>query len=169
MSETGSIPVAANPPPWGPDYRLEAISLAVELWAGQAADEQTMLHTADEFYARLTLNRTVPPGVADEILATLGTITRQLETVMTQQSDIDAATAALTALTGDVATNVNQLVTVDVPAIQAAIAALPASVDTTALDAAVTAAGGTATSLDTAVSNVTALTSPSVPPVTPTP
>jgi len=159
-----------NPPPWGPDYRLEAISLAVELYAGQVPDEQTVLHTADEFYARLTLNRTVPPGVANEILATLEAIDRKLDIMSQQQTDIDAATAALTALTGDVATNVNQLVTVDVPAIQAAIAALPASVDTTALDAAVTAAGSTATSLDGAVSSVTALTSPPAPvtpPVTP--
>ena len=87
------------------------------------------------------------------------------EKIMTAQSDIDAATAALTALTGDVATNVNQLVNVDVPAITAAIAALPASVDTTALDAAVAAASGTAASLDSAVASVTAITSPPAAPV----
>ena len=163
LSETGTTP-AANPPPWGPDYRLEAISLAVELYAGQGADERTVLRIADEFYARLTLNRTVPPGVAAQILATLEAIDRKLDIMSQQQGEIDAATAALTALTGDVAANVTQLVTVDVPAIQAAIAALPASVNTDALDAAVAAAGGTVSSLDGAVSSVTALTQPVTPP-----
>lgn len=87
------------------------------------------------------------------------------EKIMTAQSDIDAATAALTALTGDVATNVTQLVNVDVPAINAAIAALKAQgVDTTALDAAVAAASGTASSLDSAVGQVTAISSPPAAP-----
>lgn len=92
-----------------------------------------------------------------EILASLKTLDRKVDKIMTAQSDIDAATAALTALTGDVATNVGQLVNTDIPAIKAALAALPASVDTTALDAAVAAAEGTAASLDTAVGDVTAL------------
>ena len=162
MSET-----PANPPRWEPDYKLEAISLAVELWAGQGAEPSTVLHTADEFYARLVHGRGVPPGAVGDILTALGTIDRKLDIVSQQQSDIDAATAALTALTGDVATNVTQLVTVDVPAIQAAIAALPASVDTTALDAAVAGAAGSVSSLDTAVSDVTALTTPPVVPPVP--
>jgi hypothetical protein len=144
-----------------PDYRLEALRLAVQLYANRDCDNgDIVLHAADKFYDHLTRHRSLTAGVAEEILAALETLTRQQETIMTQQSDIDAATAALTALTGDVATNVNQLVNVDVPAIQAAIAALPASVDTTALDAAVAAAQGTASSLDTAVSDVTALTTP---------
>jgi peptidoglycan hydrolase CwlO-like protein len=89
-------------------------------------------------------------------------INTKLETVMSQQSDIDAATAALTALTGDIAANVAQLGT-DIDAIKAALAALPASVDTTALDAAVAAAQGTAASLDASVSSVTDLAPPAPP------
>lgn len=81
-----------------------------------------------------------------------------------QQGEIDAATAALTALTGDVATNVAQLVNTDIPAIQAALAALPQSVDTTALDAAVAAAADSASSLDSSVSGVTGLVPPPVAP-----
>ena len=69
-----NIPIPAPPPAWEPDYRIEAIRLAVELWSGRSFDERTVLSTADEFYARLTRNRSVPPGVADEILATLTTI-----------------------------------------------------------------------------------------------
>jgi hypothetical protein len=155
-----------------PDYVLEALRLAVQLYASREHDDftgQAVIHAADEFYDHLTRHRGLTGAVAEEIRTALGTITTKLETIMTQQSDIDAATAALTALTGDVATNVNQLVNVDVPAIQAAIAALPASVDTSALDAAVAAAQGTASSLDTAVSDVTALTTPaaSTPPAAP--
>jgi hypothetical protein len=99
-----------------------------------------------------------------EIKQALTGINTKLETIMSQQADIDAATAALTAITGDVATNVAQLVNTDIPAIQAALAALPGTVDTTALDAAVAAAAGTATSLDSTVSSVTALAPPAVPP-----
>jgi hypothetical protein len=98
------------------------------------------------------------------IRQSLTVINTKLETVMSQQADIDAATAALTALTGDVATNVAQLVNTDIPAIRAALAALPAAVDTTALDAAVAAAQGTAASLDASVSGVAGLVPPAAPP-----
>jgi hypothetical protein len=81
---------------------------------------------------------------------------------VSQQDSIDLATQALTTLTGDVAANVAQL-GVDIDAIKAALAGLPASVDTTALDAAVAAAQGTASSLDSSVSSVTAL-APQAPP-----
>lgn len=94
----------------------------------------------------------------------LDAIDKKLEIVLSQQSDVDAATAALTAMTTDVATNVAQLVNTDIPAIQAALAALPSSVDTTALDAAVAAAAGTTSSLDTAVSSVTSLAPPPAAP-----
>lgn len=93
----------------------------------------------------------------------LTVINRKLDSMSEQQADIDAATAALTALTGDVAANVAQLVNTDIPAIRAALAALPAAVDTTALDAAVAAAQGTASSLDASVSGVTGLVPPAPP------
>ena len=149
----------------------EALRLAVKLHAGlwdyedtTAAGIDAILHTADQFSDWLHSCPEQLPGMGPQILTALSTIIDTQETIMSSQSDIDAATAALTAITGDVATNVAQLVNVDVPAIQAALAALPAGVDTTALDAAVAAASGTAASLDTSVSDVTALTSPPVAP-----
>lgn len=146
------------------DYR-EALHLAVQLYADQADfDGETVLHAADIFCARLSRCPPALPGMGQQIITALATILANQEKIMSSQSDIDAATAALTAITGDVATNVAQLVNVDVPAIQAALAALPASVDTTALNAAVTAAQETASSLDTSVAGVTALTSPPAPP-----
>jgi hypothetical protein len=151
VSETGTTP-AVNPPPWGPDYRLEAISLAVELWAGQAADEQTVLHTADEFYARLTLNRIVPPGVASEILATLGTITRQLETTMTA---LDSLTAADTALKTEVTTAIADWATALTNANGANDPAIQAVADDMSAQVSALQAADPST--------------PPVPPVTPTP
>ena len=149
---------------------LEGLSLAVELYAHRGHGDfvtedariDVLLHTADRFSDWLHACPQQLPDIAGQIVTALSTILTKQEILMTQQSDIDAATAALTAVTGDVATNVAQLVNVDVPAIQAALAALPQSVDTTALDAAVAAASGTASSLDTSVSSVTALTSPPV-------
>src|ERR1019366_1898478 len=146
---------------------LEGLSLAVELYAHRGHGDfvtedariDVLLHTADRFSDWLHACPQQLPDIAGQIVTALSTILTKQEILMTQQSDIDAATAALT---GDVATNVAQLVNVDVPAIQAALAALPQSVDTTALDAAVAAASGTASSLDTSVSSVTALTSPPV-------
>jgi uncharacterized protein YoxC len=96
------------------------------------------------------------------IRKSLTALERKLDTVSEQQQSIDLATAALTALTGDVAANVAQLGT-DIDAIKAALAALPSSVDTSALDAAVAAAQGTAASLDSSVSSVTDLAPPAPP------
>ena len=137
----------------------EGLRLAVEFHADRWSTDNVIC-TADRFSDYLSECPPELPDIAEKIVGALESILKNQEIIMTQQSDIDAATAALTALTGDVATNVAQLVNVDVPAIQAALAALPASVDTTALDAAVAAAAGTAASLDTSVSDVTALTSP---------
>ena len=156
---------------WGvTEHRTpEGLRLAVELYAarghGDFVTEDTridvLLHTADRFSDWLHSCPKQIPDMGGEILTALSQILTKQETIMSQQSDIDAATAALTAITGDVSTNVAQLLT-DVAAIQAALAALPQSVDTTALDAAVAAAAGTASSLDTSVSSVTALTTPPV-------
>ena len=108
-------------------------------------------------------------GELQAIRRSLTVIERKLDAMSQQQEDINAATAALTALTGDVAVNVAQLVNVDIPAIQAALAAMPAAVDTTALDAAVAAAQGTASSLDASVSGVIGLVPPPSPPAPPAP
>jgi cob(I)alamin adenosyltransferase len=90
------------------------------------------------------------------IMDSLHELHRKVDKIMTVQADIDAATAALTVLTTDVANNVAQLQT-DVTNIQAQLAALPGTVDTSALDAAVSAAANTAANLDAAVAQVTAL------------
>lgn len=89
-----------------------------------------------------------------ELVRQLDRIEYKLGVIMTAQQDIDAATAALVALTGDVATNVAQLGT-DLANIQAALANIPAAVDTTALDAAVANAAATQANLDASVKGVT--------------
>lgn len=142
----------------------QALALAVQLYAvREDCDGEMVLHAADIFCERLSRCPPALPDIGQQIITALARILANQEKIMSSQSDIDAATAALTALTGDVATNVAQLVNVDVPAIQAALAALPAGVDTTALNAAVSAAQDTASSLDSSVSSVTALTSPPAP------
>lgn len=90
----------------------------------------------------------------DELVRYLDRIEYKLGVLMTTQEDIDAATAALVALTGDVATNVAQLGT-DLANIQAALANIPPTVDTTALDAAVANASNTQANLDASVKSVT--------------
>jgi hypothetical protein len=81
-------------------------------------------------------------------------INRKLNIIMATQAELDAATAALTAVSTDIATNVTQLGT-DVAAIQALLA--QPNLDATALDAAVAAIAATQANLDTAVSGVTSL------------
>lgn len=73
---------------------------------------------------------------------------------MSQQSDIDAAAQDILSLLSDVQGDVTALGTA-ITAIQAALAALPASVDTTALDAAVAQIATVQASLDAGVSAVT--------------
>lgn len=79
---------------------------------------------------------------------------RKLDKIMATQAELDAATAALTALTGGVATDVAQLGT-DLAAIQALLQA--DTLDASALDAAVANAANTQASLDAAVAGVTSL------------
>jgi hypothetical protein len=137
----------------------EGLRLAVQLYAGTPEHYMAVLKAAEEFSG--WLEHCPPDPSSGDLAGVLAKIINNEERIMSQQSDIDAATAALTALTGDVATNVSQLVNTDVPAIQAALSALQGQgVDTSALDAAVAAASGTASSLDSAVSGVTALTTP---------
>ena len=78
MSEAAT-PATVTPAPPAPDYGIQSISLAVQFYTGRNADEHAVLHTADEIYARLTRNRSVPPRVADEILTTLEAIDRKLD------------------------------------------------------------------------------------------
>lgn len=73
---------------------------------------------------------------------------------MSQQSDIDAAAQDILSLLSDVQGDVTALGTA-VTAIQAALAAVPASFDTTALDAAVAQIATVQASLDAGVSAVT--------------
>ena len=130
------------------DYWFEALELAVELYARQGADESTVLHTAEEFHARLTRDREVPPPAAEQILTILGTITRQQETTMTALDNLAAADTSLkTEVTTAIADWAAQLATANSandPAIQAVADDMNAQV--TALQAADTgtSAGGTA-------------------------
>jgi uncharacterized phage infection (PIP) family protein YhgE len=78
---------------------------------------------------------------------------------MASQDDINAAVAQIQATMADVSAQVTQL-GADAQAIKDAIAALPAGVDTTALNDAVTRLAGTQAALDTAVSTVTAAVPP---------
>lgn len=84
---------------------------------------------------------------------------------MTAQNDIDAATQAIL---GVVTTIQTEDVTLGsaVTAIQAFIAAQPASADTTALDSAVAQISGAQANLTAAVGSVSSLV-PVTPPVTP--
>jgi peptidoglycan hydrolase CwlO-like protein len=83
-----------------------------------------------------------------------------------QQADVNNANQAILALLADIQAGVATLNTA-VPALQAAIGSLPASVDTTALDAAVAQIAQTRANLDSAVSSVSGLAPPVTPPVTP--
>lgn len=74
--------------------------------------------------------------------ADLARIEYLLERIMSAQDDINAAAAALNALAADVAANIAKL--------EGIVAALPAPVDTSALNAAVTSSNGVAAALDTA-------------------
>jgi hypothetical protein len=106
-----------------PDYRLAALSLAVEFYAGRHCDEGPVLRAADQFYARLTgWAPGIGAGDAAEIRATLATITTQLEAVMAAQDDINAAIATDTTLLTDL--------TVQVAAVTAAQAAFAAEITT---------------------------------------
>lgn len=79
---------------------------------------------------------------------------KKLEQVIMSQSDIDAATAELTAIVTDVQGQVAQLGT-DFTAIQAEITSLQAQgVNTTALNAAVAQAQSTMAGLDPAVAQI---------------
>jgi uncharacterized protein YoxC len=87
---------------------------------------------------------------------TLARIEQKVDKIMSQQDDINADVAGIqTAIAGLTAADA-QLAT-DVTAIQAALAALPPEVDTSALDAAVASLGSTSTAFTTAVGSVTAL------------
>jgi hypothetical protein len=148
-----------------PDYRLAALSLAVEFYAGRHCDEGPVLRAADQFYARLT---GWPPGIgagdAAEIRATLATITTQLEAVMAAQDDINAAIATDTTLLTDL--------TVQVAAVTAAQAAFAAEittlqgqgVDTAGLVTINAQLAAAQAPLDAAVTALTAAAAPAAPP-----
>lgn len=85
------------------------------------------------------------------------------EIIMAGQASIDAATAAFTSMEADDAAQVAQLIA-DFGALTTLIQNLPASVDTTALDAALAKAQATAKGLDPAVASITGLTPPPAPP-----
>jgi hypothetical protein len=89
-------------------------------------------------------------SIKDELILLDG----KLNKIMVTQAELDAATQALTVLTGDVATNVAQLQT-DVANLKTLLQ--QPALDATALDAAVTAAANTAANLDAAVQSVTAI------------
>lgn len=94
MTEAGHGPSICPP---SPDYRLEALRLAVGLYAEQGADESTVLHTFAEFHDRLTRDRGIPPDATREILTRLDTLTRQQEHIMTALDSLQAADTALKA------------------------------------------------------------------------
>jgi hypothetical protein len=96
LGADGPEPVTGELVSCPPDYRLGALSLAVEFYAGRHAGEAEILHAADEFYARLTAwPPGVPPGDAAGIRTELATITTKLEIIMTALDNLAAADAAL--------------------------------------------------------------------------
>jgi hypothetical protein len=97
------------------------------------------------------------------ILWLLVDILRKLERIMTAQDDINAATAAFSTILTDIQGQVATLGT-DVQQLTTLIGS-GQPVDTSALDAIVATAAGIQTSLDTAVGSVTALATPTPPPV----
>ena len=100
-----------------------------------------------------------PWNIAAAILARLDAIDEKLEQIMTEQADIDAATAELTTIVTDVQAQIGTLGT-DFTAIQAEIANLEAqiaaggTVNTAALNAAVAQAQSTLAGLDPAVAQI---------------
>ena len=89
-------------------------------------------------------------------------LNHKLEKIMAGQADIDAAVAAFTGLQNDMQAQIAQL-GADVTEIQAALAALPPSVDTTALNTLVASIAATQANLDNQVSSVSALVPPAPP------
>lgn len=172
MGDDPDSPISSDTVHEGVLVRLRDVYMHVENWAARhpeiarflAADLKSSLSTSERINdagsAPVSLLRRPMDHQTAQAFAQ---INRKLDKLSEQQQDINAATAALTALTTDVAANVTQLGT-DITAIQAALAALPASVDTTALDAAVAAAQNTAASLDASVQQVTALAPPPAAP-----
>jgi hypothetical protein len=93
-------------------------------------------------------------------------LTQKLEIIMSEQSqqqtDINNAAAAITALLTDMQADITTIGT-GVTAIQAALAALPASVDTTALDAAVAQIAQAQSNLDASATQVADVVPPAPP------
>lgn len=86
-------------------------------------------------------------------------ITHKLEKIMAGQDSINTADQAIVGLLTDMAGDISTIGTA-VTAIQAALAALPASVDTTQLDADVAKIADAQTSLDAAASSVAGVVPP---------
>ena len=97
----------------------------------------------------------------NRITEMLNQLTENTEKIMSQQSDIDAATQAILGLVTNINTEDGNLSTA-VSAIQAFIAAQPAGADTSALDAAVAQISGAQSNLGTAVAAVQGVV-PAVP------
>jgi outer membrane murein-binding lipoprotein Lpp len=86
-------------------------------------------------------------------------LSQKLEHIMAAQDDVNAVAARIETVATDIQAKVD-LIGTDVAAIKAALDALPANVDTTALDSAITDLEGHAADLDTAVDSVSGLVPP---------
>lgn len=122
----------------------------------------TLEATPDGVTITVTPRGMVHAGIPALLLAMERRFDEKFGALMTQQDDINAAVAQINATMGDITAQVSQLGT-DVTNIQAALAALPPEVDTSALNAAVASLAGTQQNLDAAVTSVGNL-APATPP-----